>query len=327
MSASLPPPPRRLTGGVVAFNEERRVRAALRSLLDQELPGGYSWDAIWVVASGCTDATVDEVEAVARADPRVRIVVQPERGGKSAALRQIFARATGRYLVLLNGDAVAEPGAVRHLVADAEGLGGAFGIMARPVPPEGPGLFAGTVELLWSVHHRFHEFALGGGAGTHLSDEMMILPVDRLPELPDGVVNDGAYIGAWLARHGGLRRYVPAARVGIAVPRAPRELLLQRRRILYGNRQVRELLATDPSTILGGGVRRPGPTLRLVVQEVFPTRSRWPAFALLVGIEALAHLLAAWDRGRPRVDHVRWQRIVERPMPGRAFDPAAQPAR
>src|SRR5580693_4068674 len=44
-------PPQLLTGGMVAYNEEANIGPALRSLLEQELPDGVAWDAIWVVAS------------------------------------------------------------------------------------------------------------------------------------------------------------------------------------------------------------------------------------------------------------------------------------
>ena len=110
-----------LAGGVVAYNEERTIRAALLSLLDQELPPGVAWNTIWVVASGCTDRTVEEAGLVAARDPRVRLVVEPVRTGKATAVTEVLRRAQGDAVVLLNADARAMPGAVAALWEAAEG--------------------------------------------------------------------------------------------------------------------------------------------------------------------------------------------------------------
>ncbi|MFI5415555.1 MAG: glycosyltransferase, partial [Candidatus Lutacidiplasmatales archaeon] len=263
-------PPARiaLSGGVVAYNERRRIRGAIQSLLEQRLPEGTFWLELTVVVSGSTDGTERVVRDLTRRDPRVRLVVQPEREGKSSALAEVFRHAQGDYLILLNGDARAAPGAVAALVAAAAPPSERFAVMGRPVPPTGaPGSFASAVALLWSVHNTFHGALLADGSGNHLSDELLLLPVRQLPPLGPGIINDGSFVGGWLVRNGGELRYAPAAVATITSPRTFREHVRQRRRILFGHRQIRTTLAVDPLTIGRYARRHPRRALRLIARE------------------------------------------------------------
>jgi glycosyltransferase involved in cell wall biosynthesis len=111
-AARAPAPPIRLDAGIVAHNEERSVGIAIDSLRAQALPANVAWGTIWVVASGCTDRTEAIVAERSARDPRVRLLAQPVRRGKAAALKEVFRRARGEGLVLLNADARAAPDAV-----------------------------------------------------------------------------------------------------------------------------------------------------------------------------------------------------------------------
>ena len=139
-----------LVGGIVAYNEEKTIVASVRSLLDQELPSHVHWAQIWIVASGCTDRTGEFVRAIAESDPRVRLIEQAERQGKADALNAIFARADGDLLVLLNGDSIAQPGAIRALVEAARDLGPPFAVMGRPVVPPNMMLLSKSTALIFT---------------------------------------------------------------------------------------------------------------------------------------------------------------------------------
>ncbi|MCI4370662.1 MAG: glycosyltransferase, partial [Thermoplasmata archaeon] len=193
-----------LDGGVLAVNERHRIVRAIRSLLRQSLPEGVVWGEVHVVVSGSTDGTAETVLQLAETEPRVRPLVEPTRRGKSAALAEVFQRSQGDYLVLLNGDAEAEDGAVAALLSHAGSPDDRFAVMARPVPrPAPPGGFADAVRLLWSVHHAFHATVLATGEGNHLSDELLLLPGRQLPPMEAGIVNDGSFVGGWLSLHDG----------------------------------------------------------------------------------------------------------------------------
>jgi len=307
-----------LAAGIVAYNEEHHLRSAVRSLVDQELPDGVDWGEIWIVASGCTDRTVEIAHSLAEEEPRIRVVVEPDRGGKARALRQVFQRASGDALVLLNSDARAEPGAVEQLVRAAQGKEAPFAIMARPVVPrEATGRWAATFRWMWQLHHEFHTQLLSRGAGGHLSDELLLVSLPSVSPIPDGIINDGSYLAVWLAQHCGGRWYAAEARVSIEVPDTVRDHLHQRRRIHVGNAQVTSVLREPPATIPRQFIEQPVETARLL-RKMVAREGGVVHFGQLATWELTSYMLAAWDRLPPRRDHVRWRRI-------RSADPTREP--
>lgn len=310
------PPIATLAGGIVAFNEEQTVVPAIRSLLEQDLPVGVRWETIWVVASGCTDRTTEAVARLAKTEPRVKLVVEPERLGKSRALLSVFERARGDALVLLNSDAIAKPGAVAALLETADGATPPFGVMGRPLlPPGGGGTLRRMLALLWTMHHELHAELQRDGGGTHLSDELLLVSVPVPPVLHQGVINDGAYLGAWLALHGGARRYAVDAAVTIDLPKTLRDHLRQRRRIHVGDRQIAGSLKITPSTFASLALRSPRRALAVVRRSLRDGPHTLRDLLLLTGGEVVASVMAGWDRLVPVTDHVLWERIARAAPP------------
>ncbi|MFF4377992.1 bifunctional polysaccharide deacetylase/glycosyltransferase family 2 protein [Kitasatospora sp. NPDC001547] len=93
---------------VPAYNESAGIEAALRSLLASDHPV-----EVIVVDDGSTDGTADLVEAL---DLPYTRVIRQENAGKPAALNTGIAAARSELLVMVDGDTVFEPDAVRHLV-------------------------------------------------------------------------------------------------------------------------------------------------------------------------------------------------------------------
>lgn len=94
---------------VPAYNESAGIEAAVRSLLASDHPV-----EIIVVDDGSTDGTADLVESL-NLPPWVRVIRQ-QNSGKPAALNTGIAAATCELLVMVDGDTVFEPDAVRMLV-------------------------------------------------------------------------------------------------------------------------------------------------------------------------------------------------------------------
>jgi len=308
-----------LSAGIVAHNEEANLERAVRSLLDQDLPGGAGWNAVWVVASGCTDRSVEVAQRLTEEDSRVRLIVEPERMGKAHALQHVFRRAEGNALVLLNSDAYAEPGSVAELLRVVGAQPPPYAVMGRPVVPEDASSpWAGPLRTMWDLHHEFHCELQQLGGGSHLSDELLLMSLPTLPPIPDGIINDGSYFGVWLAQHGGRRLYAPEARVRIEVPVRVLDHLHQRRRIQYGNDQVTAVLGAAPSTLARYALHQPKRAITLIRRS---TRGR-PAgarrFVVLSAAELAAKALSTWDHVPPRKDHVRWRRIRTSGTPARA---------
>ncbi|MGI0155390.1 MAG: glycosyltransferase [Thermoplasmata archaeon] len=311
----------------MAFNEELRLGAGLASLLSQTLPPGWRWGTVWVVVSGSTDRTVEVAERIALEEPRLRVIVEAERGGKSRALAQILQRARGDALLLMNADARARPGSVAELLRAAVGRRPPYAVMGRPVPATRlADPTSRMVGLLWDLHDEFHREVLDRGEGTHLSDEMLLLSLPSVPPIPGGVINDGSYFGAWLTRHGGDRLYAPDAEVETETPTTLRDHLQQRRRILVGHHQVARLTGIAPSALPRYALSHPREAIGILRRALVRGPHRLRDLALLVLGEAGGTALALWDRVPPVRDHVRWQRIATTRPPVRV-GAAAKPDR
>jgi glycosyltransferase involved in cell wall biosynthesis len=93
---------------IPTFNVARYVGQCLASVRAQTLS---EWECI-VVDDGSTDGTPQRVRE--NADPRIRLIAQPNTG-VSAARNAGLGRASGPYLLFLDGDDLLHPEALRRL--------------------------------------------------------------------------------------------------------------------------------------------------------------------------------------------------------------------
>jgi cellulose synthase/poly-beta-1,6-N-acetylglucosamine synthase-like glycosyltransferase len=116
-----PPPAATVSVIVAAFDEARCIRQKIDSTLAQGGLGGRL--EVIVVSDGSTDAT-DAIVA-RHPDPRVRLIRQEPRAGKSRALNRGAAAARGDLLVFTDANAMFAPDALARLAApfDDPGVG------------------------------------------------------------------------------------------------------------------------------------------------------------------------------------------------------------
>jgi glycosyltransferase involved in cell wall biosynthesis len=93
----------RLTFFFPAFNEEENVETTVRRAIDEIGPLVDGSIEVLVVDDGSTDRTSELADALAAADPRVRVHHQPNRG-YGGALRAGFANARGELICFSDGD-------------------------------------------------------------------------------------------------------------------------------------------------------------------------------------------------------------------------------
>jgi cellulose synthase/poly-beta-1,6-N-acetylglucosamine synthase-like glycosyltransferase/spore germination protein YaaH/peptidoglycan/xylan/chitin deacetylase (PgdA/CDA1 family) len=96
---------------IPAYNEESVIVDTVRSALASVYPKLE----ILVIDDGSTDHTAELVRANFAADPRVRLLLQPNRG-KPAALNHALSEATGEIVVSIDADTIVDPEAVPRLV-------------------------------------------------------------------------------------------------------------------------------------------------------------------------------------------------------------------
>ena len=100
-----------LSIGVTTYNEEQTISKVLEILL-KESPRSSE---IIVIAGG-EDQTVGIVKSYAKKDHRIKLLKEETRRGKPAALNQILKHASGKIIVLTDGDVFPERDALSRLV-------------------------------------------------------------------------------------------------------------------------------------------------------------------------------------------------------------------
>jgi poly-beta-1,6-N-acetyl-D-glucosamine synthase len=94
--------------GVMAYNEEANIGCLLDALLAQETKT-VSIDRIVVVASGCTDRTVEIAEGFVKKDRRVVLLLQAKREGKASAVNLMLKQVNAEVVVLISADTLPVP--------------------------------------------------------------------------------------------------------------------------------------------------------------------------------------------------------------------------
>ena len=283
----------RCTVGILAHNEGRNIQRALHAVLAQQLHDVQIVE-ILVIASGCTDATVEIAERVASVNSLVTVTAEPERTGKAAAIRQLMSMARGDIIALVGADTLLEPSAIEQLVVPfADRRVGMTG--ARVVPLNRPTTWLGfTVQMLWHVHH---QLAL---RKAKLGELVAFRNV--IDNFPDDTSTDEPALEALIAAKGLQLVYTPKAVVYNRGPETAAEFLMQRRRIFAG--QVRIALRFGYFT---SSLR-----LRHVLPLAIEAFRSYPRFFLwtfaAMGVELWARMLGTYDALRGR-DEVVWRHI------------------
>ncbi|NHZ46015.1 glycosyltransferase family 2 protein [Nitratidesulfovibrio liaohensis] len=97
---------------LAVHNEEAVIERKIRNFLQMEYPEDRI--DLYVVSDGCTDATETLTERCG--SPRVRLLRQTERGGKTRALNRAAAEADGDIFVFTDANAMFRPDCIRRLV-------------------------------------------------------------------------------------------------------------------------------------------------------------------------------------------------------------------
>ena len=291
---------------VTACNEERTIGPLVDALLSAR-PDGVPIGEVVVVSSACTDATDAIVADRAARDPRARLVAEPVRRGKSAAIATFLAlRPAGTDVTLLSSaDVRPAPGAVEAIVEALrdERVGMAGG---RPVPQNpGDALVDRMARLLWTLHH---EVALR----SPKLGELVAFRSDLVGTIDGDSPVDEASLEAAVLSAGGRLAYVPHAVIENLGPATLREWLSQRRRIAFGHRWLRR---REGYAVATTGTARVAP---IWLRTVALSPREWAPGLALVAFELLARLLARLDEMRRSSRHTVWEiaRSTKRGLPG-----------
>lgn len=278
----------------MAYNEEANIGPMIEAVLSQRLEQVEIAEII-VVASGCTDRTEEIVEAFANEEPRIRLLTQTCRSGKSAAINLLLRQTQQEIIALVNADTIPAPNAIESLVspfADSDvGMTG-----GRPVPVNNPHTFIGyAAHFLWNLHHQVSLRRPKMGE--------MIAFRNFFRQIPSDSAVDEASIEPLIRGQGLELHYVPEAIVHNRGPETIQDFLRQRRRIYAGHIYVHDMLGYRVSTMKG---------MRIlwILLRSSSLRRDWRYFLwgpAVVALEIWGRLLGALDYRLWKRKHSVWE--------------------
>lgn len=277
--------------GITAYNEEQNIGALLEALIEQHLHRVEIAEII-IVASACTDRTVPIVQQYMARDPRIKLIEQPKREGKTSAINLFLAEAQSDICVLESGDTIPHEYGVEHLVRMFDdptvGMVGAQK-MAVNTPDH-------VVGLLSHLRLRMeHELCL---EIPRLGE--MIAFRKLFDHIPPDVAMDEAFVEALVVQRGMSVRYAPDAIVYNTGPDNISDFIRQRRRNHAGHLYLKHKYGYAVSSIQNKRV------LRIAFKEVLGViKLLWVLFLLAI-VEAWSRLLGWYDFAVKRDRHVVW---------------------
>lgn len=284
-------PKLRCSVGVTAYNEEANIGHLLDALLNQHLHDVEITEII-VIASGCTDRTVSIVSRYAAENPLIKLIVQPRREGKTAAINLFLAHAREDICVLESGDTLPAENSVERLVRMfADPTVGMVG--AHKIPVNTPDHLVGFF--------------------THLRlrlEHQLCLEIPRLGEMiafrkvleriPPDVAMDEAFVEAFIVQRGMSVRYAPDAVVYNTGPDTIRDFVAQRRRNHAGHLYLKSKYGYVVSSMQNTRVAR------IALKEIWGAVQLVWALFLLAVLEAWSRFLGWYDFAIKRDRHVVW---------------------
>jgi cellulose synthase/poly-beta-1,6-N-acetylglucosamine synthase-like glycosyltransferase len=280
----------RCSVGIAAYNDEANIGKLLGAMMAQKLYQVEITEII-VVASGCTDGTVPIIQGYAAQNPKIKLVVQEEREGKTSAMNEFLQRAAEEICVWESGDTLPGDASIESLVklfADPK-----VGMTARKSPGE---CARARGWLYVALRLRLeHQLCLEIPRTGELIAFRKVFT-----HLPNDVAMDEAFVEALVIRRGLDVHYAPDAVVYNMGPETLGEFIMQRRRNYAGHLHLRRKYGYRVSSLDTFRV------LRIGVEEIANAMKLIGTLVALALVEAFSRVLGTYDYYIKGRKHVVW---------------------
>jgi cellulose synthase/poly-beta-1,6-N-acetylglucosamine synthase-like glycosyltransferase len=282
---------------VCAYNEEKSIGPLLENLACQRTPPEVDESEIIVVASGCTDATVDVVKQETKKCRKITLVEEDQRSGKAEALNKAFGMSTGDYIALVPADVLPAENAIYHLLVPFRN-DRVSAVSGRPmqdpgrVPKGFSGYLANMTYRLWA---RLMAKLNDQGKMAHCSGEFMAIRRDVKTEIPSDCAADDSYI-AIAAKRKGLIKFASKAICYNLMPSNVADYVNQRRRWLFGHFQTKKMTGEYPTVLDTIVLSKPSVALQVLAEEMTEKPKDTGYLISAIIVEAVIYTLSLCDR-------------------------------
>ena len=219
-----------ITAGIPTYNEEKVIAKTIRSVLNQL----RKEDELIVVASGCTDNTVLEINKVMKEDKRIRLFIEEERKGKSSALNLIIKNAKSDIIVQTDGDVELGKDAIKKLLPHFKDprIGAVSGHPVPVIPKEN--VFHDWTIMSYKKASQLRIKESRAGTLWHLSGYLIAFRKQAIQRVPFAKGAVDAWMGKIIHDNGYKMKYEPDSLVYVKAPLTTTDFVKQKARVRAG---------------------------------------------------------------------------------------------
>jgi cellulose synthase/poly-beta-1,6-N-acetylglucosamine synthase-like glycosyltransferase len=241
---------------------------------------------------------------------RIQVIIEARRHGKAEAINRVLSVSDAPIVVLVNSDSRPSPGAIPELVSTINSDPSIGAVSAVPKPEERGGPVSLLLNFMWEAHNGCSLMLNHMNISNHSCDELVAFRSRAITRLPENLVNDGAFMAGIAKQKGYSIRVSTGAAVRIRTPSRITDVILQRRRILFGHAQVWRLVGAPPRTIESLLFLSPIKGIRLLVSTLAAKPRYLAALPLALVSELFAAALSIIDSSRSSNTHAIWKRFT-----------------
>jgi len=298
------------TIGICTSGRDAYLHELIAHIRDHIKNSSLNPEEVIIIASKPSPSSMKILQSL-KEDKRFRIILESERKGKYEAINRILQTCSTKYLVLVNGDALPVGDSINRLLEKLYSDDKLAVVSGVPLVDYNGGIASGVVALMWSAHNEALKLLSEEGSNRHSCDELMAIRKDLAPILPEGTVNDGAYLSCWASANGYRVSYSPKSYVKVRAPKRLGDLIRQRRRISYGHIQVWRRLGMPPTTVESLAFSRPTVMLK-IISRIIKGRPKLIISLFPAVIEELfSYTLAVLDATFHTDRHYVWRRYED----------------
>ncbi len=223
-----------ITVGIATWNEKKTIGKVLDILLDEDYGQGFE---IIVVAGG---NSIPVAEKYVKKNKNIILVKEIKRKGKPNALNQIFKKANGKYIILVDGDVYLKNGFSKKLINEFDDETGI--VTSRPKPINSRNNIIGFWQhfLLDIAHKKRSNEKFIHAAGPLYAIKSGIIKTIRADTLADD-----ALISRMVFDKGWKIKYASNVIVKVKYPEKIRDWIIQKRRTISGHHQINKWLGKE----------------------------------------------------------------------------------
>ena len=272
---------------VCAYNEEKRISKAIKSVLCQI----SNKDEIIVVSSGSIDNTNKIVRELSKKDKRIKLIIEKERKGKSSAINLAIKKAKSNIIIATDGDVELSKGAINLLIKHFKDpkIGAVSG---NPIPIiPSTNIFHDWTIMSYRKSGEIREKETKEGTFWHLSGYLLAFRKEALKKVPFAKGAVDAKMGMIIKEKGYKIVYEPNAFVYVKCPTNIHDFVAQKARVRAGYTN----MPKGPRTMVGEILYLPDEILKIPI-------NRLPAFLFSGCI-----YLYSWCKGK-------YMAIMDKPL-------------